>query len=104
MRNSDESSVISYQSSVLGALLDQDLGVEREGTRLQALICRLPERTDPTAPGDWLLAGLAAQAAWLRAESRGAHYRLDTPQADPAWRGRILWRRNAPPQFEEVHA
>jgi L-aspartate oxidase len=104
MRNSDESSVISYQSSVLGTLLDQDLGVEREGTRLQALICRLPERTDPTAPGDWLLAGLAAQAAWLRAESRGAHHRLDTPQPDPAWRGRILWRQNAPPQFEEVHA
>ena len=44
------------------------------------------------------------KAAWLRAESRGAHYRLDTPQPDPAWRGRILWRRNAPPQFEEVHA
>jgi L-aspartate oxidase len=98
----DESSVVSDQSSVLGALLDQDLGVEREGTRLERLMCRLPDRADTTAPGDRLLAGLAAQAAWLRAESRGAHYRLDAPQPDPAWRGRILWRRDAPPQFEEV--
>jgi L-aspartate oxidase len=97
-----ESAVISYESSLLGAMLDRDLGVEREGTRLQKLICELPDRADATAPGDWLLAGLAAQAAWLRAESRGAHYRLDAPQADPAWRGRILWRRDVPPQFEEV--
>ena len=61
--------------------------------------------TDPAAasgdPG-LVVAGLAARAALMRAESRGAHYRTDAPDTRPEWRGRILWRRDAPPQFEEV--
>ena len=88
--------------ATLGALLDRDLGVERDGARLETLICQLPGPKAQAAPGDWLLAGLAARAALLRTESRGAHYRLDAPQTDLAWRGRILWRRDALPQFEEV--
>jgi aspartate oxidase len=56
----------------------------------------------PGAPPDHVIAGLAAGAALMRAESRGAHYRTDAPLASPAWRGRILWRRDALPLFEEV--
>jgi succinate dehydrogenase/fumarate reductase flavoprotein subunit len=75
--------------------------VERDGERLAALVADLPEPAADTEAG-MVVAALAARAALLRKESRGAHYRTDAPAADPAWRGRILWRRNMAPQFEEV--
>jgi L-aspartate oxidase len=49
-----------------------------------------------------LLVSLIARSALLRRESRGAHFRVDAPTPDPAWRGRIHWRRGHPPVFEEV--
>ena len=74
------------------------------GSSLRALLAELPDSA--AAPGDpdpgLVVAGLAARAALLRAESRGAHYRTDAPATRPEWRGRILWRRDDPPQFEEV--
>jgi succinate dehydrogenase/fumarate reductase flavoprotein subunit len=37
---------------------------------------------------------LISSAAYTRAESRGAHYRLDYPKTDDAhWRMHLLWRR-----------
>ena len=51
---------------------------------------------------DVLLVSLIARAALLRCESRGAHFRTDAPEQQPAWRGRIHWRRAHPPTFEEV--
>jgi succinate dehydrogenase/fumarate reductase flavoprotein subunit len=42
--------------------------------------------------------------ALLRAESRGAHFRIDAPEPDPIWRGRIVWRRGHLPAFEEVQS
>jgi L-aspartate oxidase len=86
----------------LGALLDRDLGVERDGARLQGLLASLPAISAEAPATDELLASLAARAALLRVESRGAHYRTDAPVSSPAWQGRILWRRAVPPQFEEV--
>jgi L-aspartate oxidase len=71
-----------------------DLGVERNGDDLSALAAALPE---PTAGmlGDQLVAGLAARAALLRRESRGAHFRTDAMATEGRWRGRIHWRRDA---------
>ena len=83
----------------LGDLLDRDLGVERTAAGLQELLGLLEGRET----GDALVARLAAQAALLREESRGAHSRADFPEARPAWEGRILWRRDATPTFERIH-
>ncbi|HUS13584.1 MAG TPA: FAD-dependent oxidoreductase [Chloroflexia bacterium] len=86
---------------LLGARLDRDLGVERDGSRLRALVNDLPVDSAGMSP-PYLVAALAAQAALLRLESRGAHYRTDAPALDPDWQGRILWRHGVPPVFEEV--
>jgi L-aspartate oxidase len=85
------------------ATLDRDVGVERGGDRLGGVIAALPD-PDKTASADLLVASLIARAAWLRRESRGAHFRIDYPNADPTWRGRIHWRRGQAPVFEEVCA
>ncbi|HET8626013.1 MAG TPA: FAD-binding protein, partial [Thermomicrobiales bacterium] len=85
----------------LGARLDADLGVERDGARLAALAAALPAPEAARDPG-LLVAALAARAALLRRESRGAHARADAPETRPAWRGRIHWRRGAAPAFEVV--
>lgn len=78
----------------LGVRLDRDLGVERTADDLAALVADLPEMTGET-PVDLLVAGLAARAALLRRESRGAHYRTDATATEARWRGRIHWRRGA---------
>lgn len=59
-----------------------------------------------------LLADLVSQAALLREESRGAHFRSDTPRPDPTWLGHIILRRGGaeftplawPPVAAETHA
>lgn len=84
----------------LGARLDRDLGVERDGATLRRLIVTL-ERATSTAAAP-LPAALAARAALLRRESRGAQFRADAPVTDERWRGRIHWRQGQPPRFEPV--
>jgi aspartate oxidase len=59
-------------------------------------------RDDLSSAPDLLLASLIARAAFLRQESRGAHFRTDVPAASGSWRGRIHWRRTHAPRFEEV--
>jgi L-aspartate oxidase len=93
--------IAAIDPAALGVRLDADLGVERGGSRLQRLAAELPP-PDVAATSDLLLTTLAARAAQLRRESRGAHFRADFPETDPAWRGRIHWRRGQPPVFEEV--
>ncbi len=89
----------------LGATLDHDVGVERNGADLAALLANLPDPGGKaTPPADLQVSALIAHAALLRRESRGAHFRTDYPEPDPSWRGRIHWRRDQAPVFEEVSA
>lgn len=93
-----------YAAEALGARLDRDLGVEREASALKQLIGELPLPDAAGVPHGQAIAGLAARAALLREESRGAHYRVDAPDTCPEWQGRITWRRDMLPLFEEVHS
>jgi L-aspartate oxidase len=93
----------AVDAGALGARLDADLGVERDGPRLRRLVADLPD-ADHADSSDLLLTSLIARAALLRTESRGAHFRSDFPEPDPAWRGRIRWQRARPPAFEEVQS
>ncbi|MEO5952781.1 MAG: FAD-binding protein, partial [Chloroflexia bacterium] len=86
----------------VGARLDYGLGVERTAGDTRALINDLPPITTQVQEAGHLVAELAARGALLREESRGGHYRSDYPETSPTWRGRIVWRRDADPQFEEV--
>jgi L-aspartate oxidase len=90
------------ERSSLAARLDADLGVERSAAGLMRLNADLP--TLAKTSDDHLLVPLIARAALLRAESRGAHFRLDAPTENTSWRGRIHWRCATPPAFEEVAA
>ncbi len=84
----------ALDAQTLASLLDNDLGVERTASALAHLIAALPH--------DALLPSLAAHSALLREESRGAHFRTDYPHTNNVWRGRIHWRRDHAPRFEEV--
>ena len=42
-----------------------------------------------------LVGRIAAEAALVRQESRGAHYRTDFPAASDAWRRHIVFRADA---------
>ncbi len=86
----------------LGERLDSELGVERNGPQMEALIARLPDPASTTAAPGHIVASLVARAALLRTESRGGHYRSDYPETNPEWRGRIVWNHDTNPQFEEV--
>ena len=90
----------------LGDRLDRDLGVERDAPRLTALLADLATPPPPAQADAALVTALAARAALLRRESRGAHFRTDAPTTDPRWRGHILWRRDeqggTAARFEEI--
>ncbi|MFQ5912092.1 MAG: L-aspartate oxidase [Nitrospinota bacterium] len=105
-------------------VVQQDLNIVREGSRLRAALDRLDEfeagdlqRLTLAPPGALeamgrsarfqavrsatetrnlcLVARMLASAALLRTESRGAHYRLDYPETDPNWNRLSCIRRGA---------
>ncbi len=75
------------------------VGVERDGAGIaeaRRALAAIPEGTDPAADNLLLVGRLAARAAGLRTESRGAHHRRDHPHADPAQARRIGWVGGSP--------
>jgi len=89
----------------LQSLMWEQVGIVRDGeplaracATLSAWQASLPAPAD--RPGHELanlvLCGrLAAEAALLREESRGAHYRRDFPQPRDEWRRHVVFRRDA---------
>ncbi|HLW37444.1 MAG TPA: L-aspartate oxidase [Candidatus Eremiobacteraceae bacterium] len=85
----------------LRALMWQAASVERDGPVLRALIDRVDdwpcatEALSRTALESRALLNVAryiAEAAFIRQESRGAHYRIDFPERDDLhWLVRIVW-------------
>ena len=71
-------------------------GISRTAKGLRAGLAELANierRLPPGATEEQNLvqtATLIAEAALLRKESRGGHYRSDFPRAEPAWRGRHI--------------
>lgn len=48
------------------------------------------------------VARMVVEGALIRTESRGAHFREDFPETDPAWLKNIVLARGAAPQYEPV--
>ncbi|MCS7222145.1 MAG: L-aspartate oxidase [Anaerolineae bacterium] len=105
----NESAVAQWPEGGLAAVqarLMADVGLVREGHRLQQVIQWLDAlqavaEPEPALPSSvmrehvLLVARLMARAAWLRSESRGAHYRADYPAPDDRWRAHLLWRNGS---------
>ncbi len=73
--------------------------LERARATLLAWHAALPPPTDRPSHelADLLLCGrLVTEAAVIREESRGAHYRTDFPQPHDEWRRHLVFRRMAP--------
>jgi L-aspartate oxidase len=73
--------------------------VERDAAGLgeaRRVLAALPEGTDPGTDNLLLVARLAADAAELRTESRGAHFRRDHPALDPRLARRLAWVGGSP--------
>jgi L-aspartate oxidase len=85
-------------AEALGELLDHYLGVIRDEAGIVEALARLPEKDAG------VVARRIALGAWLRRESRGAHFRTDHPQPVEAWRGRIVQRLGQAPHFVPVRA
>jgi L-aspartate oxidase len=74
-------------------------GVERDAegiAQARRALAALPAGTDASTDNLLLVARLAAAAAGMRTESRGAHFRRDHPRPDPAQARRIAWVGGAP--------
>jgi L-aspartate oxidase len=85
--------------AALQAAMWAGVGVERDAAGIAGArrsLAGLPEGTDPGTDNLLLVGRLAAAAAELRAESRGAHFRRDHPLPDPAQAHRIAWAGDRP--------
>ena len=85
--------------AALQAAMWAGCGVERDAEGIAGAsraLAALPEGTDPGTDNLLLAGRLAAAAAGLRTESRGAHHRRDHPHPDPAQARRIAWAGGSP--------
>ena len=94
------------RASLQGLMWDK-VGIVRDGAGLAAAARQLSAwRAALPVPSDRpshelanmiLAARLVAEAALIREESRGAHYRTDFPSPREEWRRHITFRRGAAP-------
>jgi len=78
-----------------GIIRDRD-GLTRAAATLAAWQATLPPPADqPTGElCNLILTGrLLTEAAFIREESRGAHFRADFPRRSPRWRRHIVWKK-----------
>ncbi|MBJ7454039.1 MAG: FAD-binding protein, partial [Blastococcus sp.] len=83
----------------LQAAMWEGVGVERDApglARAARALAAIPAGTGHANDNLLLVARLAAAAAKLRTESRGAHFRSDHPEADPRQARRIAWVGDEP--------
>jgi len=60
----------------------------------ESLLSRPSDRPSYEVNNLVLCARLVTEAALLRKESRGAHFRTDFPQTSPEWHRHIVFRKN----------
>jgi len=86
------------RAAVAGAMW-AGVGVERDAAGLSAArrtLDALPAPGDPEVASLLEVARLAARAADMRTESRGAHFRRDHPGSDPRLALRVAWAGGEP--------
>ena len=91
--------------SNLESLLWDKVGIVRSGDGLseavdvlatwQALLSQSTDRSSYELSNMVLNARLMAEAALLRQESRGAHFRTDFPESSPDWQKHIVFRTSS---------
>ncbi|HNV68928.1 MAG TPA: L-aspartate oxidase [Candidatus Ozemobacteraceae bacterium] len=95
---------VPESTDVIRRWIGESLGISRQARDLEPLVSRLgpsclhrrvcgvegqnPERLAHRNLA--VLAGLIGLSALTRRESRGAHFRTDFPETDPAWHGRLF--------------
>jgi L-aspartate oxidase len=80
-----------------------DVGVERDAEGLadaRHTLAAIPPCADPETESLREMALATAVAAEFRSESRGAHFRRDQPDADPAQARRVAWIAGVPHPLE----